>query len=89
MFGSLRYNIGTARNSNGPVPFACINRKHGNFKPEIPFQNNTGMHGYPSWKRNAFVFIDILLLTSFDQLKCLVCSSIKCHIICHSEVGDK
>jgi len=43
MFGSLRYNIGTARNSNGPVPFACIKRKQGNFKPEVPFQNNTGL----------------------------------------------
>ena len=43
MFGSLRYNIGAARNSNGPVPFACIKRKQGNFKPEIPFQNNTGL----------------------------------------------
>jgi len=43
MFGSLRYNIGTARNSNGPVPFAWIKRKQGNFKPEIPFQNNTGL----------------------------------------------
>jgi len=43
MFGSLRYNIGTARNSNGPVPFACIKRKQGNFKPELPFQNNTGL----------------------------------------------
>ena len=43
MFGNLRYNIGTARNSNGPVPFACIKRKQGNFKPEVPFQNNTGL----------------------------------------------
>jgi len=43
MFGSLRYNIGIAQNSNGPVPFACIKRKQGNFKPEVPFQNNTGL----------------------------------------------
>ena len=25
------------------IPFACIKRKQGNFKPEIPFQNNTGL----------------------------------------------
>jgi len=53
MFGSLRYNIGTARNSNGPVPFACIKRKQGNFKPEIPFQNNTGLPWTASQKRHS------------------------------------
>jgi len=51
MFGSLRYNIGTARNSNGPVSFACIKRKQGNFKPELPFQNNTGLPWTASQKQ--------------------------------------
>jgi len=54
MFGSLRYNIGTARNSNGPVPFACIKRKQGNFKPEVPFQNNTGLPWTASQKQCVF-----------------------------------
>ena len=44
MFGSLRNNIGTARNSNGShLHSHASNRKQGNFKPEIPFQNNTGL----------------------------------------------
>jgi len=37
MFGSLRYNIGTARNSNGPVLFACIKKKAGKLQTGITF----------------------------------------------------
>jgi len=58
MFGNLRYNIGTARNSNGPVPFACIKRKQGNFKPELPFQNNTGLPWTASQKLHSFLRLD-------------------------------
>jgi len=54
MFGSLRNNIGTARNSNGShLHSHAYNRKQGNFKPEIPFQNNTRQAKNAEW--TAFV----------------------------------
>jgi len=47
MLGSLRNTIGIARNSTGSHLHSgnkhAQNRKQGNFKPEIPFQNNTGL----------------------------------------------
>jgi len=47
MFGNLRYNIGTARNSNGPVPFACIKPWTASQKARFRYVTSFSLNAFP------------------------------------------